>query len=147
MDIEWRLNKFDELSAGDLYRILQLRSQVFVVEQQCVYLDTDDKDQACYHLAGLFENRLLAYTRIVPPGVIYEEASIGRVVTAFTVRRSGMGKLLMEHSIKAVYSLFGKVPVKIGAQFYLREFYESFGFKQTSAIYLEDNIEHIYMIL
>ena len=89
---------------------------------------------------------LAAYTRLVPPGHIYEQASIGRVVTSPNVRRFGAGKQLMQQSIDAVYQLFGTGPIKIGAQFYLKGFYESFGFQQVSDIYLEDGIEHIYML-
>ena len=89
---------------------------------------------------------MVAYTRIVPPGLIYEEASIGRVVTSPAVRRSGAGKLLMEESISSVFELFGKRSIKIGAQLYLKAFYQTFGFEQVSDIYLEDGIEHIYML-
>lgn len=146
MNIEWRLKKFEALSPYELYAAMQLRSAVFVVEQNCVFLDADDKDQECYHLLGYVENRLAAYTRIVPPKVIYEQASIGRVITSAAVRRSGAGRLLMQQSIKTVYDLFGVVPIKIGAQLYLKTFYESFGFVQIGDMYLEDGIEHIYMI-
>lgn len=146
MQIEWRLKRFEDLTPHELYAILQLRIEVFVVEQHCVFQDADDKDQASYHLMGWQENQLVAYTRLVPPGYIYEQASIGRVVTSPTVRRFGAGKQLMQQSINAVYQLFGKGPIKIGAQLYLRKFYELFGFQQISDIYLEDGIEHIYML-
>ncbi len=95
---------------------------------------------------GLDKNSLVAYTRIVPPGVIYPEASIGRVVTSPSVRRNGAGKILMQQSIQSVYNLFSKLPIKIGAQLYLKAFYESLGFMQSSDVYLEDGIEHICMI-
>lgn len=146
MQIQWSLKKFEELSPFQVYEILQLRNEVFVVEQNCVFQDADDKDQGSYHLLGVNENKLVAYTRIVPPGLIYEEASIGRVVTSPAVRRSGAGKLLMEESISSVFKLFGKRPIKIGAQLYLKAFYQTFGFEQVSDIYLEDGIEHIYML-
>jgi ElaA protein len=146
MQIQWLLKKFDELKPDQLYAILQLRNEVFVVEQNCVFQDADDKDQDSYHLMGFHNNKLVAYTRLVPAGVFYEQASIGRVVTSPSVRRSGAGKLLMQQSIDTLYQLFGKVPIKIGAQYYLRKFYESFGFVQISDIYLEDGIEHIYML-
>jgi ElaA protein len=125
---------------------LQLRSAVFVVEQACVYLDADNKDPLCYHLMGLYQNEIAAYTRLLAPGVAYEQASIGRVVTAPAVRRFGFGKKLMQESIETVYRLFGVGPIKIGAQLYLKAFYESFGFMQTGTPYLEDGIDHIYMI-
>lgn len=144
--IEWVCKHFKELTPYQLYDCLRLRSEVFVVEQACIYLDQDNNDQHCYHLMGYEEKRLVAYTRIVPPAVIYEQCSIGRVVTAASVRRTGIGKLLMDKSISTVYNLFGQQPIKIGAQFYLKHFYESFGFRQASDIYLEDGIEHIYMI-
>jgi ElaA protein len=146
MQIHWVLKKFEELTPHELYAVLQLRSAVFVVEQACVYQDADNKDPNSYHLMGLNENRLVAYTRLLAPGVSYAEASIGRVVTAPAVRRYGYGKKLMQESIDAVYRLFGNGPIKIGAQLYLKSFYESFGFVQTGAPYLEDGIPHIHMI-
>jgi ElaA protein len=146
MDIQWLLKKFEELTPGQLYAVLQLRSQVFVVEQRSIFLDADDKDQFCYHLMGFSENKLIAYTRLVPPDVIYTEASIGRVVTAYSVRRYGVGKLLMQRSVDTLRSMFGDVPVKIGAQLYLEKFYEGFGFRRISDVYMEDGIEHIHMI-
>ena len=146
MQISWLLRRFEELTPHQVYDALQLRNEVFVVEQNCVFQDADDKDQNCWHLLGYLEDRLVAYTRLVPPGWIYEEASIGRVVTSPSVRRTGTGRLLMKESIDRVYFLFGKQAIKIGAQLYLKEFYQSFGFEQKSDVYLEDGIEHIYMI-
>ena len=144
----WIFKKFDELTPGELYACLQLRNEVFVVEQNCVFQDADDKDQICYHLMCWEGKKLLAYTRIAPPGICYEESSIGRVVSSPSVRGKGTGKLLMQKSIELVYSLFGKgSAIKIGAQLYLKKFYESFGFKQSSDIYIEDGIEHIKMLL
>lgn len=145
MQIDWILKKFSELMPYQLYAIMQLRNEVFVVEQNCVFQDADDKDQDCYHLMGFIDNKLGAYTRLVPPGVIYPEISIGRVVTSPWVRRSGAGKELVKKSIENCYHLFGEKPIKIGAQLYLKKFYESFGFRQISEVYLEDGIEHIYM--
>ena len=146
MHIQWLLKKFDELSPYELYAILQLRNEVFVVEQNCVFQDADDKDQNSMHLMGFDNKRLIAYTRLVPAGEIHKECSIGRVVTSPSVRSKGIGKELMEQSITTVYHLFGKQNIKIGAQVYLKKFYESFGFEQVSDIYLEDGIEHIYMV-
>ena|SRR5882724_9612708 len=146
MSLQWLLKKFDELSPHELYAILQLRNEVFVVEQHCVFQDADNKDQASYHLMGWDNGKLVAYTRIVPPGIIYEQASIGRVVTSPSVRSSGIGKELMKQSIAIVNKLFGVVPVKIGAQLHLRKFYSLLGFQQTSDVYFEDGIEHIEMI-
>jgi ElaA protein len=145
MQLQWIEKKFEDLTPYQLYAILQLRNEVFVVEQNCVFQDADDKDQDSHHLMGFLNNKLAAYTRLVPPSVIYPEMSIGRVVTASTVRRLGAGKELMKQSIDYCYRLFGKGPIKIGAQLYLKAFYESFGFQQISKVYLEDGIEHIYM--
>jgi ElaA protein len=147
MHIQWLVKKFEELSPYQLYAILQLRIEVFVVEQNCVFQDADDKDQNSWHMMGFENNKLVAYTRLVPAGEIHQESSIGRVVTSPTIRGKNVGKELMERSIATVYSLFGKGPIKIGAQVYLKKFYESLGFKQISNIYLEDGIEHIYMML
>ncbi len=147
MEIQWSLKKFTELSPDELYALLRVRSEVFVVEQNCVFLDMDNKDQDCYHLMGWMDNNLVAVTRIVPPGIIYDIPSIGRVVTSPTARGTGIGRLLMEKSIEETYRLFGKLPIKIGAQLYLLKFYSSLGFKKTSDIYLEDGIEHIEMHL
>lgn len=145
--LRWTLKKFDELTVHELYHLLRLRSEVFVVEQNCVFLDMDDKDQGSFHLLGTKEEQLFAYTRLVPPGHIYPQASIGRVVTAPAARGTGSGRELMQQSIKKCNELFGTGDIKIGAQYYLKSFYESFGFEQVSDIYLEDGIEHIYMIL
>ena len=146
MHIHWLLKRFDELSPYQLYAALQLRNAVFVVEQNCIFQDADDRDQNAWHLSGFNDNKLVAYSRIIPPGFMYQEASIGRVVTAPAVRRTGAGKLLMQQSIKSLYNLFGAVPIKLGAQLYLKNFYASFGFQQISDVYLEDGIEHIYML-
>lgn len=140
------LKRFDELTLHQLYAALQLRIEVFIVEQNCPFQDADDKDQNCYHLLGYFNNKLVAYTRLVPPGVAYAEMSIGRVVTSSSARGSGAGKALMHKSIERLYLLFGRQAIKIGAQLYLKKFYESFGFVQTGEGYIEDGIPHIHMI-
>ena len=140
------VKNFEDLTAAELYAILQLRNQVFVVEQKCIFQDADDKDQDSFHLMGFAEKRLIAYTRIVPPGISYSEASIGRVVTAPSVRGNGTGKALLQQSIRTLYELLGHQPIKMGAQLYLKHFYESFGFRQISDIYDEDGIDHIYML-
>ena len=144
-ELTWSLKKFDDLSAAELYNILRLRSEVFVVEQNCVYLDLDNKDQDCHHLMGLMDGQLIAYTRLVPPGVSYEYPSIGRVVTSPSARRGGFGRSLMEKSIEQTKQLYGDAPIRIGAQLYLQSFYTSLGFLTSSDIYLEDGIEHIEM--
>ena len=144
--IEWKCKRFDELTPHELYAIMRLRSEVFVVEQNCAYLDADNKDQASHHLMAWNDGMLAGYTRLIPPGVAYDLPSIGRVVTSPKVRGTGAGKLLMEQSIERLGKLFGKTSIKLGAQLYLKKFYESFGFQKSSAVYLEDGIEHIEMI-
>jgi ElaA protein len=145
--ITWTIREFSSLTPNELYAILQLRSEVFVVEQNCVFLDMDNKDQGSMHLMGWENDKLVAYSRIVPPDLIYKQPSIGRVVTSPGNRRSGMGRILMNESITRTVALYGDRDIKIGAQFYLKGFYESLGFIQTSDIYLEDGIQHIEMIL
>jgi ElaA protein len=146
MIITWRCQHFNELSQHELYAILRLRSEVFVVEQNCVFLDMDDKDQQCWHVSGWQNDQLIAYTRLVPPGLAYPEPSIGRVVTSPAVRKLGTGRKLMQYSIEKIFSIYGKQSIKIGAQLYLKNFYESLGFSQSGGKYLEDGIEHIEML-
>lgn len=146
MSLNWNCKSFDELNVHELYAILRLRTEVFVVEQNCVFQDMDNKDQMSYHICGWQDGELIAYTRLVPAGVSYAEASIGRVITAPSARRTGAGKELMQYSIKKLYELWGKQSIKLGAQLYLKKFYESFGFEQTSDIYIEDGIPHIEML-
>ena len=147
MKLEWVLKKFDELTPAELYAIMQLRNEVFVVEQNCVYQDADNKDKKSYHFMGWNEEVLVAYTRILPPGVAFKEASIGRVVNSPKYRRTGTGRQLMVLSISNTFSLFSCTEIKIGAQLYLKQFYVLLGFVQCSEMYLEDNIPHIEMLL
>lgn len=143
---EWRLKAFADLTPHELYAILRLRIEVFVIEQTCIFQDLDDKDQHCFHLMGWQNGQLMAITRLVPAGISYTEPSIGRVATSPSARRSGWGRRLMQESIRQTENLFGKQSIRIGAQLYLKKFYESFGFIQSSEVYLEDGIEHIEMI-
>lgn len=141
---------FEELSLEQLYQIMTLRLEVFVVEQNCPYLDADGKDHASWHLLGTnAAGELLAYTRLVPMGVSYSEyASIGRVVNSSKIRGQGAGRELMEVSKRHLRALWGEeIPVKISAQCYLQRFYESLGFEAVGESYLEDDIPHIAMIL
>jgi ElaA protein len=147
MQLNWVFKRFDELSVAELYAIMQLRNEVFVVEQNCVYQDADGKDQQSMHLCGWDGGNLAAYTRIIPPGLSYAEASIGRVVTAPAYRKTGAGRKLMEESIKNTLNVFDCSSIKIGAQVYLTKFYQSLGFTQSSNEYLEDGIPHIEMTL
>lgn len=145
--IQWQCKPFAGLSVYELYEIMRLRSDVFVVEQQCVFLDADNYDQACFHFCGWLGKELAAYVRIVPPGIIYTEASIGRVATSKAARNKGLGKVLMKNAIAETKQLFNGEQVLIGAQLYLKKFYESFGFVQCSEEYDEDGIPHIKMKL
>ncbi|MDR6565681.1 GNAT family N-acetyltransferase [Chitinophaga ginsengisegetis] len=143
----WNIKSFEELTTAELYAILHLRSEVFVVEQNCAYQDLDYSDQKGLHLMGTDEEgRLLAYTRIFPPGIKFKEASIGRVITSPLARGKGAGRELMERSIAALQEHYGVIPIRIGAQQYLQRFYTSLGFEQTSDTYMEDGIPHIEML-
>ncbi|MCB9285561.1 MAG: GNAT family N-acetyltransferase [Lewinellaceae bacterium] len=139
---------FSALSLEELYTLLALRQEVFIVEQDCPYLDNDGKDPASWHFLGWdAEGRLAAYARILPPGISYPQyPSIGRVATAPFARRNGYGKELMEQAIEALYRLFGRCPIKLSAQSYLLKFYESLGFHSTGEEYFEDDILHTAMI-
>jgi ElaA protein len=145
--LQWVCKHFDALTAAELYQALRLRAEVFVVEQNCPYLDEDNKDLACHHLFGWLDGILVAYVRIVPPGIAFPELSIGRVVTSPLVRRKGFGVPLMQEAIRRAWDLFGPQDIRIGAQFYLLQFYSSLGFRQVSEIYLEDDIQHVEMLL
>ena len=147
MAINWILRSFAALSTAELYAILQLRNAVFVVEQDCPYQDADGKDQASWHLMGLDGDTLAAYARLLPPGISYEEPSIGRVVTAPAARGAGAGRELMEQSIQHCFTLFGDRSIRIGAQQYLEKFYTSLGFTSIGEPYLDDGIPHIEMLL
>lgn len=142
---EWICKKFDTLTASELYEIMKLRSEVFVVEQNCVYLDADNKDFKAYHLFTYVDNKIAAYARLLPPNISYSEASIGRVLTAATERKKGLGISLMQEAILETKQLFKTSTIKIGGQLYLKAFYESLGFSQTSDVYDEDGIPHIEM--
>jgi len=145
LKLQWSLKTFDELTNYELYELLRLRNEVFVIEQKCIFLDQDNKDQKCYHLLGTLNRDLLAYTRIVPAGLSYDYPSIGRVVVSPKGRGKMYGVELMAKSIEVLEGLFGKQTIVIGAQLYLKKFYASFGFEQSSEVYDEDGIDHIEM--
>ena len=144
MDI--KIKAFDELSLNELYEILKLRSEVFVVEQQCIYQDIDDFDQQSFHLFASIENQLVAYIRVLPDGLKYDcYSAIGRVLVKNEFRKNGYGIILMNEAIDFCKQNFS-FPIKISAQAYLEKFYQSLGFKIVSEPYLEDNIPHISMV-
>ena len=145
MKISFKIKRFNELSTSELYSLLQLRSEVFVVEQNCVYQDVDGKDDNAIHVLGFLDNELASYSRIFDKGIYFEEASIGRVVVSPKLRDKKLGHDLMQVSIAAVKEHFKEHNITISAQEYLKKFYESHGFVQTSEMYLEDDIPHIQM--
>jgi ElaA protein len=145
MNVNWECKSFEELTKDELYKIIQLRIAVFCVEQNCPYQDCDDRDQQSHHFMAWKGDTLEAYTRLLPPGLAYTEASIGRVVTAPTARGTGLGKELMKRSVEQIHLLFNTTAITISAQLYLKAFYESFGFQAIGEAYLEDNIDHIKM--
>jgi len=144
--MKWILKPFADLTPKELYSILQLRSEVFIVEQNCPYQDLDNKDLKSWHLMGTEDDKLLAYSRLLAPGISYSESSIGRIVSSPSARKSGIGKKLVAESIDQIKKLFKTDTIRIGAQLYLKKFYESFGFIQDGDIYPEDNIPHIIML-
>ena len=143
--ITFQIKRFNEFSLSELYQVLKLRSEVFVVEQNCVYQDLDGKDEKAVHVIGYFNDEVVAYTRIFNKGDYFDEASIGRVVVAEKYRDKKWGYDLMKTSIKAVEDFFNEKAITISAQQYLTKFYNALGFVQTSEVYLEDNIPHIQM--
>lgn len=145
MPLAWRYKLFAELTVDELYAIMRLRNEVFVVEQNCVYQDADNKDVGSYHLCGWLGDSLVAYCRILPPGLSFKDASIGRVISSPAHRKFGFGRELVGLGIEKALSQFDCTTITIGAQLYLRRFYESLGFVKISEEYLEDNIPHIDM--
>jgi ElaA protein len=145
MEITFKIKRFNELSVAELYDLLQLRSEVFVVEQNCIYQDIDGKDHKALHVLGYYQNELTAYSRLFDAGNYFEEASIGRVIVRQKFRKFNFGHQLMRVSIAAIEENFNQSAITISAQEYLKIFYESHGFVQTSEMYLEDDIPHIQM--
>lgn len=138
---------FEQLNNKELYDLLQLRSEVFVVEQDCVYQDIDGKDQKAFHVLGYKNKNLMAYTRIFKPGDYFKEASIGRVVVKETQRQYGYGYDIMNASVEAIQKHFKTSDIRISAQTYLKRFYNNLGFKEVGEEYLEDGIPHVNMLL
>jgi ElaA protein len=141
------VKSFPTLTPNELYALMRLRSEVFVVEQHCVFLDADNKDIYCHHLMLFDHKQLIAYARLVPPGISYNEMSVGRVVTAKEARNKGAARQLMQLAVKYCRKIFGDGPIRIGAQYYLEKFYTEIGFTATGDVYDEDGIEHIEMIM
>jgi ElaA protein len=145
MTIQWKIKPFNALSLDELYSLLLLRSEVFVVEQNCVYQDIDGKDQKALHLIGEFDGKIVAYARLFKPKDYFENASIGRVVIQPNYRDKKWGHQMMQEAIAGIETHFQETKITISAQEYLQKFYESNGFVKTSEMYLEDDIPHIEM--
>jgi ElaA protein len=145
MAIQWKIKRFEALSVFELYNLMQLRSEVFVVEQNCVYQDVDGKDEKALHLIGEDEGVTVAYCRVFKPKDYFDEASIGRVIVKDNYRDQKLGHTLMKEAIEVIKAEYNETKITISAQLYLKKFYESHGFIQTSEPYLEDDIPHIEM--
>jgi ElaA protein len=143
--MKWITKTFDELSVHELYAILQLRAKVFIVEQNCPYQDMDETDKRSWHFCGLENDKLVAYSRLLPQNVNYPEPSIGRVIVDPSVRGKNMGKELMKRSMAKCEELFKTKHITISAQCYLQRFYNELGFKEIGEPYEEDHIPHIKM--
>lgn len=146
MKLQFKIKRFNELSISELYELLQLRSEVFVVEQNCVYQDIDGKDEKALHLLGEVDHKIVAYSRLFNANDYFENASIGRVTIAEKFRDQKWGHDLIKEAISGIESILGKQPITISAQLYLKKFYEINGFQQVSEMYLEDGIPHIEML-
>lgn len=152
--VTWKWKTFSELSVDELYRLLALRAQVFVVEQRSLYQDLDGYDRAAHHLLGVEDSRentphvplLVAYLRVLPPHLKYPQASFGRVVVAPEARKHGHGRVLVRKGIDFIEARYPRMPIRIGAQDYLRRFYEGFGFRTMGEVYDEDGIPHVDMV-
>jgi ElaA protein len=150
LEIAWQWSRFADLTPHALYAALRARSEVFVVEQHCKFLELDDSDQEAWHLLGWVHRRggsaLAAYLRVLPPGCKFAETSIGRVLTTAEFRRTGAGRALMREGVRKSAELYPGYGIRIGAQRYLEGFYAEFGFRTASEPYLEDGIAHIQML-
>jgi ElaA protein len=144
--MQFILKKLEELNAIQVYKMLQLRHDVFVIEQNCIYRDMDEKDYNSYHLLAIENNEVVACCRLVEPGISYDEPSIGRVCSAKAKRMEGIGLELMNEAMRACESLWPGQTIVISAQSYLEKFYTKFGFKSVGKPYLEDDIPHIKMV-
>ena len=145
--MEWKLKKFDDLTLNELYEILKLRLEVFVVEQDCPYQDLDGKDQLSYHLFLEDRGKIIAVSRILPEKVAYDEMAIGRVIVKKDYRNQGIARKMMVKAIDFIIKDLGKTKIRLSGQAYLINFYEDLGFKKISGEYLEDGIPHFEFLL
>jgi len=147
MTIQWRWHKYTDLSPQEIYAVFAARQAIFIVEQNCPYLDMDGKDLDALHLIAWSNNEVAAYLRLIAPGVSYpNEPSLGRIITTKIARGSGLGRELVVRGLKKIYELYPTLPTRIGAQAHLHKFYSSLGFVQSSEPYDEDGIMHIEML-
>lgn len=146
MDIVWQWYEFEQLTPHLLYDLLKLRQDVFVIEQNCLYAELDGKDKPGYHLLGRCGETVVATTRVLPPGISYPEASLGRVAIHPEWRGKGLGHILLAETLKGIYERLGDGPIRISAQLYLKKYYEAGGFEAIGETYLEDGIPHIAMM-
>ena len=144
--MNWNVKKFEELKCEEIYKILQIRNKIFIVEQKCAYQDCDGKDKKSYHLYLEDKGEIISYLRILPRKVSYNEVSIGRVLVNKNYRGMGIARKMMIKAINFIEKNLGEKEIKIQAQCYLIDFYKSLGFKEISNEYLEDNIPHIDML-
>lgn len=145
--INWHIKSFDKLNSMELYKILQLRINIFMLEQNCLYPECDDKDFLAKHLFAMDDTAVIAYARLLPPGVSYPEASIGRVIVSDKYRSQKLGYQLMDRALVSVKRNFPMDAIRISAQAHLQRFYENLGFEHVGEPYLEDDIPHIEMLL
>ncbi len=146
-NIKWNFTEFDKLQAGDLYKALKLRQDIFIIEQDCIYPDLDNVDYHSFHLLGYSGDTLAAYLRVVPPGTIFTEPSLGRIIVSREYRKTGIGSELVKRGIKHTHQLYNLCPIRIEAQAHLRKFYQGLGFSKVTDAYEKDGIPHIQMLL
>lgn len=145
--ITWRTKAFKDLTVDEYFEIIYLRTEIFVVEQNCPYQEVDEKDRISFHLFGRSESsEIMAVSRILPPGVAFAEISVGRVALKKDYRGKGLADEMMKETFKFIENHFGKQPIRISAQQYLLKYYHKHGFKQVGEMYLEDDIPHVEMI-
>ncbi|MBD5640391.1 GNAT family N-acetyltransferase [Clostridium botulinum] len=144
--MSFKIKKFNELSVEEIYEILKIRNEVFIVEQECPYEDCDGKDKNAYHLFYMEEGKVISYLRILQKGLSYDEISIGRVLVNKDYRGKGLARKSILQAIDFIQNNLKENSIRISAQHYLMDFYKSFGFEPVSEVYLEDNIQHIEML-
>lgn len=144
--LDWKLSKLEAMTVPELYAMLQLRTEVFVVEQNCIFQDMDGADDQAMHLLGSKDGQLVAYARLFPAGIKFAEASIGRVITRMGARGGGLGHVLIQQAIAAVHDQWGVQPIRIGAQARLKAYYSQHGFVDVGVPYIEDGIDHLEMV-